>query len=867
MADYKKSLYNVSLGGQGFLLKGTPSNPARAVVQAPIFGNRFASGDRDYTDFTFWWYLAQKDWSAGIKNEISWMDDAKYYFSTNLDVFKEYGTIKLGLIQELKTTLTEDILCGEEGEITPRPQSTALRSPASNKIIDGFGAYAWTDPANAYSSNNVYATAEQGDQKIHCWYNFSIPAIPATATILGIEVLVEVKATDPSSLSPKLSVSLTKNKNDVAGVGKNTAVLTTSDVVYTLGSVNDLWGTTWDYDDFGTDFGVTFVSGTVSTTPTTTDYSLDHIQIRVYYRVPGVDTTYYVGTDEDAGGKPVVYQWASPNWDNITDTQMTATRTEITQTFFKSGIFWILTTGTSNLNAVLSWDGTSFTDHTTNIKNGASLDGAVQNAYCCCESGDYFYVAINNSTLKYSAIVKTSEPVPAEGDWTKVLERYTNSLIVDICSFNGLIYYLLYEEPFCELRVYDPADEADVEVFVFKNALISPAGLARKLLINFRNSLIITIPPDEIWELKDGNLQRILKRSDGKETLLLTNDETDFYLSKGGVVSDNKVFWGNLVYDGTYLSNWIKPISDDGTESYYPLFTDKSDKIWGVDTENQKKAYRQAATYKTGLVTKNFLLFSELDTIATIDKLFDKVHIIFGALEENQKIQLWYSVNGGVSWSDLGSVSYTVDGGTITTKTFAFPENTITKKIMMKVGLEDTSGSDTPTFRDISVAYYPLPHYKQRWDLILNCIDGLMLLDGKTHEAKRGEELRNILKAFWKNRDSLEFQDVDFTETLINDEDGITAADVTITVDSTADFPEQGIIRIENEKIKYTGKTAIAFTGCTRGYEGTVRTTHDDDTVVSNSHKVILTNYQESTSVGTEPKIDEFLVRVELTEI
>jgi len=865
--DYKKSLYNVSLGGQGFLLKGTPLNPSRSVTQATIFGNRFASGDRDYTDFTFWWYLAQKDWSAGIKNEISWMDDAKHYFSTNLDVFKEYGTIQLALIQELKTTLAENILCGEEGEITPQPQSTELRSPASNKAIDAYPEYAWTNPANAYSSNNVYATSLNGDQKLHCWYNFSIPEIPATATILGIEVLIEAKATNPTAGSPKITLSLTKNKNDAVGIGKTTDTLSTSDAVYTLGSINDLWGTTWDYDDFVENFGVTFVGGTLGTLPTTTDYSIDHIQIRVYYKVPGVDTTYYIGTDEDAGGKPVVYQFNTPDWDNITNAQITAARIGITQVFFKSGIFWILTTGTDNANAVISWNGVAFTDHTANIKSGASLACAIRDAYCCCESGSYLYAAVNNSTLKYNAIVRTSEPVPAEGDWTKVLERYTSSYIVDICSFNGLIYYLLYDEPFCELRVYDPTDEADVEVFVFKNVLLSPTGLARRLLIDFRNSLIITMPPDEIWELKGGNLQRILKRSAGKETLLLTNSETDFYLSKGGVISDNKVFWGNLVYDGTYLSNWIKPVSDDGTESYYPLFADKTDKIWGVDTEDQKKIYRQAATYKTGVTTKNFLLFSELDTIATIDKLFDKAHIIFGALKANQKIQLWYSVDSGITWSDLGNVSHTVDGGVITTKTFSFPENTITKKIMMKVGLQDTSGTATPTFKDISIAYYPLPHYKQRWDLILNCIDGLILLDGKTNEEKRGEELRNILKAFWKNRNALEFQDVDFAETLINDGDGITAADATITVDSTAHFSEQGIIRIESEKIKYTGKTAVAFTGCTRGYEGTVAVTHDDNTVVSNSHKIILTNYQESTSVGAETKINEFLVKVELTEI
>lgn len=48
----------------------------------------------------------------------------------------------------------------------------------------------------------------------------------------------------------------------------------------------------------------------------------------------------------------------------------------------------------------------------------------------------------------------------------------------------------------------------------------------------------------------------------------------------------------------------------------------------------------------------------------------------------------------------------------------------------------------------------------------------------------------------------------------------------TITVTSAASFDSTGYIRVENEVIKYTGKDATNFTGCTRGALGTDAASH-----------------------------------------
>jgi len=69
-------------------------------------------------------------------------------------------------------------------------------------------------------------------------------------------------------------------------------------------------------------------------------------------------------------------------------------------------------------------------------------------------------------------------------------------------------------------------------------------------------------------------------------------------------------------------------------------------------------------------------------------------------------------------------------------------------------------------------------------------------------------------------------------ETAIDDGDGISDSDATITVDSTTDFSSSGYITIEDEVISYTGKTGVSFTGCTRGALDTTAAAHDDNTPV-----------------------------------
>lgn len=99
-----KSKFHLALDGVGLILHGAPDRPAYRMDSAPVYGNRFASGDRDYNDLSQWWYLTQTDWSGGFKNTFPYVDDAKFYYSSNIDARTKPGTFRL----ERQVTLVRD---------------------------------------------------------------------------------------------------------------------------------------------------------------------------------------------------------------------------------------------------------------------------------------------------------------------------------------------------------------------------------------------------------------------------------------------------------------------------------------------------------------------------------------------------------------------------------------------------------------------------------------------------------------------------------------------------------------------------------------------------------------------------------------
>ncbi len=80
--------------------------------------------------------------------------------------------------------------------------------------------------------------------------------------------------------------------------------------------------------------------------------------------------------------------------------------------------------------------------------------------------------------------------------------------------------------------------------------------------------------------------------------------------------------------------------------------------------------------------------------------------------------------------------------------------------------------------------------------------------------------------------ESVETLGMEIRTTKINDGNNFLQGATTLTVDDTTGFEDNGYLRIDNELIHYTGKTATSFTGLTRGAGGTTDVQHSDDAAI-----------------------------------
>jgi MSHA biogenesis protein MshQ len=165
------------------------------------------------------------------------------------------------------------------------------RSPAAAgncTSLGGPGAN-WTNPGNAFSSNNAYATASVDGtttDPLQCLnYGFSIPL---TAVIAGIEVSVERRSNSTANGGSRdASLFLVKAGVQAGNNGATATIYTTADVVEVHGGATNLWGTTWMPAEINAaNFGALFTATKPSAAGAAHTISLDHISITVYYYVP-----------------------------------------------------------------------------------------------------------------------------------------------------------------------------------------------------------------------------------------------------------------------------------------------------------------------------------------------------------------------------------------------------------------------------------------------------------------------------------------------------------------------------------------------------------------------------------------------------
>lgn len=588
------------------------------------------------------------------------------------------------------------------------------------------------------------------------------------------------------------------------------------------------------------------------------------------------ETLQWVGTDDNADTRPRVYSaplGEAQTWTDKSTTAIDANQNAVSQLSGRLGILWISTVGSGATDVVMTFDGTTWTDQSAYIYNaGATITFQPLSSRCHVENAGIQYVFVDDSANNKYALVKTSTVNPsAAANWSAVFEKtLTDGLPVACAAYNGKIHYIVNFSTHCEYWQWDLTASTNTLIRKFNNVSIASQGVGDKLFVELNGKLIITIPTNQIWELDGTTLTRLYIRDEFKRvTLTSFSSEAGVYLANGAIVADNKLWWGNLMYDGTYFYNTFKDYLDVATVSIVMLYADTSNRLWHTDSSNNKKIYdlnpAGTSSYK-GSDDENYLVLNNFDTVSGVEKLAYSLTLLFKPLASGQSIEIEYmlgELTNTQSWTSLGTASATADGTTVRSKTLFFTTGIIFNKIWLRVKLE-SGGTDTPTLNDVVMEYLPYPTYKKLWTLNVDAGESVKALDGRLNETT-GRELKSLIETAWWTKSTLDFQDVDYATTLLDG--ALTASATTITVDNTYDFPEQGRLRLEDEELFYTGKTPTTFTGVTRGVRGSRAVAHSDNTVINNAYKVIITDLNVRVPIILKDKQLEYTVGVSLREV
>lgn len=230
--------------------------------------------------------ISIKDFHKGQASS-PYVNDGAYSKSANLDVFSQPGIARINYLPVKKSAASGANEVTELIYSFARNPSDHIASSWYDPTTNGANYNDWTNPANAYASDNVDATFDAstsaGKQD---YYTFGF-AIPTGATISGIEVSVEAAATGGSKL---LWVGLAKGTATLTSV--QTATIGATDAYHTFGGSTFLWG--WDWTPANINSGGFTVAIWAPGAQAGITYFVDHVRVRVHY-IPAGTMLYAAG--------------------------------------------------------------------------------------------------------------------------------------------------------------------------------------------------------------------------------------------------------------------------------------------------------------------------------------------------------------------------------------------------------------------------------------------------------------------------------------------------------------------------------------------------------------------------------------------
>jgi len=557
----------------------------------------------------------------------------------------------------------------------------------------------------------------------------------------------------------------------------------------------------------------------------------------------------YVGTYKASDANIKIYKNSAGTWSDIASTTFHTNQNSAAYVMGHKDLLWVGTVGLGDDDVIESYDGSSWTDNSATILAALTGWASVKASRAAAEVGGILYAGVDDYLNNNCAIVSTDD---AGTTWAVVKDFGYYAQIVAMTDYNSKLYYLLYDvsNRLC-LRVYDPSSLTDIEVRSFSSQSKS-SGVWDKLLRVFNGKLVITTYT-KIYEYDGSNLEEIFL-IDPKKTEI--GKEADSLLRYGCIEKDSKLYWGNLIYDGESFFNHKKPLGDGASDYLYPLFIDSANNIYYKYESSDTKLYKNASTYKA-TTAKNFLVFSEMSPVVSIDKLLYSITAIFEKMVSGDEIKIEYSINNRATWATAATLTYTTEGGTNTKREIIIPGNILFNKIWWRVSMANTGGATSPALLDLIMAYRPMPDYKNQWQVRLNMSDGVKLLN-RQNDERDGADLSSQLWNEKLVKRKVKFQDIDYVECSLKT--AMTKTQTSAMITSAKKLPVQGRIRSVSgnvaEEMYYTSAKADRIMGITRGARGTTARAYLSGQVLDNGYDVYVEDITTSLNFTDEEKTE-----------
>lgn len=229
---------------------------------------------------------------------------------------------------------------------------------------------------------------------------------------------------------------------------------------------------------------------------------------------------------------------------------------------------------------------------------------------------------------------------------------------------------------------------------------------------------------------------------------------------------------------------------------------------------------------------------------AMINKSIENIEIVLdGDAPSDETITIEYRTTGfggSTGWTALGTLKTQSQLQEYIFR--SIPAGITFKKIQFRFSATTTLGYG---IRKLVFRYLLVPDFKWQWNFTINAfgdnpIEPLMLKDG-TKSTQKVSDLRGLVYSARSLGTPIGFTDIDQLD--LNG--AINNSVTTITLNTTSLLKPYGFVKIDDEIIRYTGKTATTLTGCERGRLGTAAAAHSDNAAVFAYYRALLRTIQQ----------------------